>query len=561
MPGSTAELPALKWTPPGAEGTGADGAAELPALKWTPPGAEGTGADGAAELPALKWTPPGADGTGADDNAVAGAEVASGPNREEPGLNHLVRGGLKWSFASTALGRLLTPLTSIILARLLAPEDFGVFSLAIVVGTALTSFNDLGVTNAIVRWQGDVRHAARTATSMAIGFSVMLYLLIFFVAPAFCAAMHTPAATGVIRLAALTVVIDGISSVPGGLLTREFRQGRRAAAEWTGFTVSTGLTVVLAASGFGAWSLAWGRIVGNTVNTVGLYAVVNYRPCPGWDRRIARDLLSIGMPLAASSLLFFAMVNTDYLVVGRVCGTVLLGLYTIAFNLSSWPSSIFSGTMRRVSVPTFSRLQDDRGRLERSFARGTHNLALLTIPLVVGLAVLSGPLVGTLYPHRYRPAAAALAFLAVLGGIRVLLDFTYDLFVALGKPRTLLMLQCAWGLALVPALVLGAHVDGIRGVAIGHVVVVCLVVVPAYLVVVRRAGFEHGPLVRPLVRPLVAGLVAGLAAFAVVRVVDDDGLVGLVAGGLTLLGVYLLLAMRVKHYPRFATHLLDLAAD
>ena len=116
----------------------------------------------------------------------------------------------------------------------LGPEDFGVFSLAIVVGTALTSFNDLGVTNAIVRWTGDVRHAARTATTMAIGFSVALYVVIFIVAPYFSEAMNAPTATGVLRLASLTVVIDGISAVPGGLLTREFRQGRRATAEWLG---------------------------------------------------------------------------------------------------------------------------------------------------------------------------------------------------------------------------------------------------------------------------------------------------------------------------------------
>ena len=84
------------------------------------------------------------------------------------------------------------------------------------------------------------------ATVMFFGFSVALYVVIFFVAPYFSEAMNAPTAAGVLRLASLTVVIDGISAVPGGLLTREFRQGRRATAEWVGFVVSTGLTVFLA---------------------------------------------------------------------------------------------------------------------------------------------------------------------------------------------------------------------------------------------------------------------------------------------------------------------------
>ena len=192
------------------------------------------------------------------------------------------------------------------------------------------------------------------------------------------------------------------------------------------------------------------------MNTIGLYMLVSYRPIPGWDRDVAKHLMSFGLPLAGSSLLLFAMLNADYLIVGRLSGTVALGLYTLAFNLSSWPSSILTGTMRRVSVPAFSALRSDPAKLERSFATGLRNLAVLTIPLTVGLAVLAVPLVAFLYPSRYRPAASALAFLAILGGIRVLLDFALRPFRGPREVTNPLVLQCLWGVVLIPALIIGA---------------------------------------------------------------------------------------------------------
>jgi PST family polysaccharide transporter len=500
---------------------------------------------------------------------AAVAAAAGGPDgnsQEQPhaeshgDLSTLVRRGVQWSLASVVLGRVLTPISSIIVAHLLVPADFGIYSLAVVVSTALISFNDLGVSQGIVRWGGDVRHAARTATTLAIGSSVVLCGLIVLAAPTFSAAMHAPRATELLQVLSLTVVIDGVSSVPGALLTREFRQARRAGAEWLGFGASTGLTIALAASGFGPWSLVCGRLVGNSLHTISLYLLVDHRPVPGWDRDVARQLMSFGLPLAASSLLLFAMLNADYLIVGRVCGTTALGLYTLAFNISSWPTSIFTGALRPVAVPAFSRLRDDPPQLERSFAGGLRNLGVLTIPMSAGLTVLAVPLVSFFYPDTYLGAASALTFLAVVGGIRVLLDLAYDLLVALGRSRSLLGLQTLWGLVLVPALVIGAHADGIRGVAVGHLVVACAVAVPAYLFALTRIGLHRRPVLQPLARPAAAGVIAAIAAALVVLVVGT-GAPGLFGGGVTLLLVYGVSAMPLRDYRRFNVTVLDVGGE
>jgi O-antigen/teichoic acid export membrane protein len=503
----------------------------------TAPGGPGAGSsDGAG------------DSNGAGSNGTGGGvpgngEIGGGEDGEE--LNARLAGGLKWSFVSTILGRVLTPVTAIILAHLLVPEDFGVFAVAVAVQAALMSFNDLGVSNAIIWWPGDVRKAARTATTLALGTSTLLYLGCFIAAPLISDFMRVPEATGVLRLLALSVIVDGISSVPVGLLGREFRQGRRAAADWAGFVVATGITIWLALAGYGAWSLAWGRIAGNVVTTTTLFVLSGQAPHFGFDRVIARKLIGYGLPLAGSSLLVFAMLNVDYIIVGRILGATALGLYTIAFNLSSWPSNVISVTIRRVSIPLFARLGTDRRQLSGTFLAGMNNLTLVTALLVAGLFALAVPIIHLLYPSDYWGAAAPLALLSVLGMARVIIDFFYDLFAGIGKSRMLMALQGLWLVTLIPALVVGAELGDITGVAIGQVVVAWGLMVPAYVLFARPVGIPALGVVRAASRPVVSGCLSALAGVGVVFALGT-GIAGLLAGGVAVVLVFLVTAARPR---------------
>jgi PST family polysaccharide transporter len=464
----------------------------------------------------------------------------SPPSPEPPDggdLSAKVANGLKWSFLSTILNRVFTPIVSIALARVLVPADFGVFSVAVVVQSALMSFNDLGVTNAMVWWRGPVRQAAGTATTIAVATSGSLYALCFLAAPFIADGMGSSSATGVLRLLAVTVIIDGVSAVPIGMLNRDFRQSRRAVADWLGLALATGLTVGLALAGFGAWSLAWGRVAGCLVTTASLYVMARERPRPAWDGRVARQLVGYGLPLAGSSILVFIFLNLDYIVVGHSQGPAALGLYTIAFNLASWPSNVLSQTLRRVTIPAFSHLQDDHEALQRTFLVALRNIMLVTLVLCAGLCTLALPLIGFLYPDQYLGSAAVLAWLAVLGVERVYLDLAYDLFSGIGRTRALFALQGLWIALLLPALIVGAGRGGITGVAIGHVVVAAGVMAPTFTWALGRAGVPVRLILATTARPAAAALAGGAAAVFVARHLTND-VAALAAGGIVLVVIY-----------------------
>src|SRR5215475_11551176 len=408
-------------------------------------------------------------GSGLGAESTSGATVPP-PAPSPAGLGGLVRRGLALSFLNTLVGRAGTVLVGIVLARLLAPEDFGVFAVALVALTAVLSMNELGVSLALVRWPGDPRRIAPTVMTISLVSSGVLYLGCLLAAGPFATAMGAPQAAGVVRLLCLSVLLDGLTATPAQLLTRDFEQGKRMVVDQVSFALSTGVTIWLAVAGHGAWSLAWGRLVGNVLSVLLLFRFAALWPRPGWDRRHAGELLRFGLPLAGASLLVFAMLNAGYVVVGPLLGTVALGFYLQAFNLSSWPVNVFSTSVRRVSLAAFSRLQDHPAAL----------LAAATLPVCALLGLLATPLVSVVYGQRWAPAAQALQFLAVLGLIRVVVELLYDFLVAAGRSRQTMLLQGLWLALLVPALVVGAHLDALRGAALAQAAVAAGVVLPLY---------------------------------------------------------------------------------
>jgi O-antigen/teichoic acid export membrane protein len=440
---------------------------------------------------------------------VSGGAIPPAGGAGDNSLGQQIRRGLRWSFANMVAARGLSLASGVVLARLLAPRDYGVFAIALVATDVILSVNDVGLIAAIVRHQGDVRRAARTVFSLNLAASCVLYLLVFLAAPAFAAAVHAPDATGVVRLLTLVIIIDGVSAVPSGLLTRGLRQDLRAIGDIIGLLVTIGASILLAVLGMGAWSLAWGRLLGNATAAVVFLTFSPFRVWPGFDRSEARALLGFGLPMAGASLVAIALLNLQYVVVGNILGPVALGFYVLAFNLSSWPVSLLSQTAQRVSLAGFARLVGDPKALEAGFTRACGLLMLATIPACLMLGLLAQPLVVVLYGSRWLPSVQALQFLAVVAAVRVATNLIQDLIAAVGKSRTVLALQVAWVVLLFPALLAGTRVGGIRGAAIAQALV-ALGVLPLFLVAVQRAGIGVRGLAARL--PSIGAATTGAAA-------------------------------------------------
>ncbi|HUD38889.1 MAG TPA: oligosaccharide flippase family protein [Streptosporangiaceae bacterium] len=458
-------------------------------------------------------------------------------------LPGLASRALGWSFASNLIARVGTLPIGIVLARLLGPHAFGTYAVALVALVALLSFNDLSVSLAIVRWKGDPAQIAPTVATLSVAASLLIYAACYLIAPSFAWAMGAPAATSVVRVLSLNVVVDGLAAAPAAMLQRQFRQDRKMIADQVNNWLGAAVSIVLAFAGFGAMSLALGRVAGGAASVILFFIFSPVRF--GFDRTKARALMKFGLPLAGSSIVAFAVANADQLIVGHVLGATALGFYALAVNLAGWPVTMFSLPTRSVAPAVFSRLQHDKKAMRSGFVSVAGLLGAVTIPFCLLLAGAGLPIVAIVYGQRWVPAAAALTGLGVLSALRVGFELCYDYFVVLARSRTVLVVQVVWLVALVPGLIVGTVADGISGAAFAQAAVAGCIVLPCYLLCLAMVGIKATALARRLWLPVTVAVVVAAAAAVAARFISTDLIALGIGCGAGLVG-FGLLASRMR---------------
>jgi PST family polysaccharide transporter len=455
---------------------------------------------------------------------------------DQESLDRRVGRGLGWSAVGNIVVRLVNVASSILMARLIAPDEFGVFAVAFTIWIIVGTLAEFGLGADLVRAHDPERRAPTIATlslGLGAGFAVTMALT----ADALARAFGSPESAGVIRLLALGAVVMGLGVVPAAAMQREYRQAGLFALNGLGALTSTTVMVVLAASGAGAISLAWGQLVGQTTLVVGLYVVTRIVPRFGFDPDVARDSAGFCLPLALANVLSWLVLTADNLVVARVLDPERLGLYVIAFNVSSWPMSAVGQAVRSVALPAFAQL--DGPRRGEVLVRVVGPLVAVAGLLAVALSGLAQPLVVFLYGSSWGAASAALAGLAVFGGVRVVIDVVATFLIALGATTEVLVVQVLWLLVMVPVMIVAVGWFGLVGAGWAHVVVALFVVLPAYLVCLRRAGVDTSRLLAACVRPVVC-LIPAAAACWWIGGQDATPFALLAAGGLAVTLLYAL---------------------
>ncbi|MDG4772763.1 lipopolysaccharide biosynthesis protein [Solwaraspora sp. WMMD792] len=442
-------------------------------------------------------------------------------------LGARVKRALAWSTLNSIALRIGSLGVGVLLARLLAPEEFGVFAVALTVQTIVMSLADLGMSADIIRH--GVQGRAGTVTTISLLTSLGLAGAMSLAAGPVSAAMDSPQATPVVQVMSLTLVLSGLSVVPYAVMQREFRQRAQLGLDGASLVVSTTVTVALVLLGFGAMSLAISRVVAQSMVTVLQFVLTRSRPTFGFDSAVAHSLIRFGVPLAGANVLSWVVMNVGHLTVGATAGTVMLGLYTLAFNISTWPMSALGVAIRAVALPAFATVTDPRRKAAGfvSAAALTWTVALLVGVLLSGLASVVVPL---LYGQRWSMAADALAGLAFFGAFRVLFDLVATYLIAVGASRALFVAQVVWLVALFPAVIFGVRWYGLVGAGFGHALVCALIILPMYAFALRRHGVRLRALAGALVLPLAVAVPAVALGLLVVRTVPGT-LWQLLAGG------------------------------
>jgi lipopolysaccharide exporter len=466
------------------------------------------------------------------------------PGSNSRSLSSNVRRGAIWVVASNVLLRLANVAITAVIAHILSPHDFGVFAVALTAFAVVSSLGELGVSACLMRADLDIDRLAPTVATVSILSSGILAGAMVAFARPIAAALGSAAAAGTIKVMALAVFTVGAFAVPNSQLARDFKQDKIFLANIIAFVPSTVLLVMLAKTGGGAMAFAWSMVARQFVWGGVLIAVAPRRYRPGFARSALSVIFRFGVPLAGANFVSYILLNVDYAFVGHLLGATLLGVYMLAFTVASWPYAILGAVINSVSMPAFSRVKHDPALMHNAMASALRGVTLIVLPMCGMTVALARPIVLTLYGAKWVAAANVLVVLSLYGAVFVPCILFANMLTALGRTKFLFVLQLIWIGTLVPAMALGVHRDGIVGAAYAHVAIILPIILPTYLLVMKRVTGAHlTTLGRAALPALLASSVAALAARGVASQFGSP-LVQLIAGLVTGGVIYVVCAGR-----------------
>lgn len=376
------------------------------------------------------------------------------------GLVRATAWGVVWAFVATALSRLAWLAALAVLARLLAPEEFGLFAFGLVFMTYLETVGDLGTGTALIHWPRRTHDAAHVTFYLNLGMGVVWFALAQIAAPWVAGFFRNPEGEPVIRVLAVSFLLKALGNTHDALCQKELRFKARLLPE-TALTAGKGVVAVaLAFAGFGVWSLVWGQLAGLALQAAVLWRVVPWRPGGRFPRDLAGPLLVYGRGIIAVNVLAAVVHHADLVVVGRMLGTTVLGFYQMATKVPEVTVTLAVWVVGKVLFASFSRAHAAGRDLARAYLTALRYVSLVTVPAAAGLFLVARPLVQVVFGEDWLPVVPILRALAIYVGIRSVGSHGGDVLKATGRTGLLAGLAVARAVVLVPALILAGRVSG-----------------------------------------------------------------------------------------------------
>ncbi len=331
------------------------------------------------------------------------------------------------------MSRAFSILTTLILAKLLTPDDFGIVSIAIVFSSTLGLFRDLGLNQSLIYQKNNIEKAADTAMIMSVALSILLYFIAYLLAAPTAIFFNSPPVESVIKVLPVSLIISAFSSIPSSLLEKDMDFKKRMLPELASFFTYFVVTITLAKLGFAYWSIIIGLISLSFVNLVVTFAVSPWHPTLRFHPEVVYDLLSFGKYAMFSSITVFIYRNVDDFVLGRMLGMRLLGSYTLAYRIGNIATTQITHMISKVTFPAFVKISSDIEKIRGAYLKTFQWLSIINVPITIGLISLAPHFYHIFYGNKWNAAIVPTQIIALLGLTRGLFSHSGGLFMSMGR--------------------------------------------------------------------------------------------------------------------------------
>src|SRR5215472_7236384 len=454
-------------------------------------------------------------------------------------LKHkVIRGGFAKAFAQgTSL--VLRMGSLMVLARLLAPKEFGLVGMVTAFTGVLNLFRDFGLSSATVQRGHVTDEQISTLFWINVLVGAVLSLILAGLAPFVAVFYHEPRLVWVSVILAASFLFNGAGVQHTALLERQMRFTALAAIDIISLVVSTAIAIGMAATGFGYWALVAAAVALPLVSTLCLWFTTGWRPGRPHLHEEVHSMLRFGGAFTLINLIVYVAYNLEKVLLGRYWGANALGLYGRAYQLINLPTDNLNSAFWGVAFSGLSRVRHEPARFRNYFLKGYGLVLALTIPMTIGAALFAHDMISVLLGPKWSDVAIIFRLLAPTILIFAMINPLAWLTFSLGMVGRNLKIV----LVLAPLVISGYALGlpyGPKGVAIGYSSLMTIWAIPHIAWCVRGTVISLRDIFVTASRPFVSGTVAGALSFAVQFLLGQSlsPLLRLILGVMVLLGAY-----------------------
>jgi O-antigen/teichoic acid export membrane protein len=381
-----------------------------------------------------------------------------------------VRSGIGWNVSSSLAGQFIGFVRSVTLARILAPEDFGLFTMALTIVAAANALTTIGLDRTIIASKFETRDELKvqldTVWSAELIRSFIVALLVSLSAFPTARFYGQTQLKFIIPVLACANLVQGLQNIGLVLLRKEISFGRIFWFELATNLVGVTLTIALAAVLHNVWALVFGMLLTTALGTALSYVFHPYRPGLKFDRVALRRVVDFGKFALVVAVASYVTNMADNIIVGRLLGTAALGNYSLAFNIASAPIVVVIFSASAVLLPAYAEINSqDPARLAPAFTKAFNLTLLIMLAIALPFFLFAEQIVQLLFGGRWTTAGSVLGILALVIPLRGLTQITSTVFWSANRPGAAALTRTLDAIVFVAVLYPLTAAFGLRGVA------------------------------------------------------------------------------------------------
>jgi teichuronic acid exporter len=374
-----------------------------------------------------------------------------------------------WTFAQQFGNQLIGFVVSVILARLLLPEEFGLIGMIAVFIAIGNTLLHSGLTKSLIRGEDLDNEDYSTVFYFNLIASIILYIILFFLSPFIANFYEQPLLISILRVYCLTFIIQAFSAVQLARLTKTLNFKTQTMVALPSAIVGGIVGITMAFLGYGIWSLVWSSVLSSAVNSLQLWIYSKWKPDVCFNYNKFKLHFNYGYKLALSELLDRIFSNIFLIVIGKYFSPAQVGFYTRAETMKQLPVRNISNALDRVTFPLFVSIQNDDIRLKRVYKKLMKMVVFIITPVLVLLVILAEPIFVFLFTSKWIPAVPYFQILCISGILYPLHSYNLTVLNVKGRSDLFLKLEVLKKALVIISLIITIPL-GIISMLIGQVV-------------------------------------------------------------------------------------------